>query len=46
MTQFILCRKTVNDIGEPTKYCSRPIEKQNHLDYCEECRRRIPIWPK
>lgn len=43
--RFVLCRRDLADIGQPKRYCAKPIKKQNNLDWCETCYCRIPFWP-
>lgn len=47
--KFVLCRRDLSEIGEPKKYCAKPINAQtkpNRLDWCDDCLKRLPIWPK
>ena len=46
MSDYILCRRNLADIGAHPNYCCKPINKQNPMDWCEECRVRLPIWPQ
>lgn len=45
MSEYVLCRKNVADIGEPVRYCAKPIEKPNPSDLCAPHASRMPIWP-
>jgi hypothetical protein len=42
--RFVLCRRDVGPIGE-LRYCGKSIGKRNRLNWCEECRARLPYWP-
>lgn len=44
--KFVLCRNTVNPIGQPVRYCGRPIRNRNPLDWCDGCREILPVWPQ
>ena len=44
--KYVLCRRQVQEIGEPVKYCARPIKKENSANWCQECGKRLPIWPQ
>lgn len=44
-TVFVLCRRELQDFGELKKFCSKPISRANDLDWCDECRSRLPFWP-
>lgn len=43
--KFVLCRHDVGEIGE-RKLCGGPIRTANKMDWCAECAKRLPIWPK
>jgi hypothetical protein len=43
--KFVLCRRDLADIGQPKKFCAKPIKKRNPLDWCEDCYSRRLIWP-
>lgn len=43
-TKFVTCRRDFGAIGEHN-YCAKSIKKANGLDWCDECLKRIPIWP-
>jgi hypothetical protein len=43
------CRREVS-VSRPDntwilKPCYEPIQKANSLDWCEGCRKRLPLWP-
>ena len=43
--RYVLCRRDVAEIGQPKNYCARPIKTRNPLNWCDDCQRRLPIWP-
>lgn len=44
------CRRLVSRIQPDNTwvegFCHEKIEKKNALDWCEGCRKRLPLWPK
>jgi hypothetical protein len=43
--EFVLCRRDSSETGAEPKFCARPISKPNDLNWCAECRKRLPLWP-
>lgn len=41
---YVLCRRDLAQIGEPKRYCARPIKTKNDLDFCDDCKSRRPFW--
>lgn len=45
----VLCRRDLAEIGEARRYCAKPIDdttrSRNPLEWCADCRARLPIWP-
>lgn len=39
-------RETYNERGDVAKVCMKPITKVNALNWCQECRERLPLWPR
>lgn len=46
MVTPVLCRRDLSDFGEPKKYCCKPIKSQSNFDWCDDCLKRLPFWPK
>lgn len=45
--RYVLCRRDVGEIGErPRRYCAKAIAQPNDLNWCEEHRRNLPMWPQ
>ena len=44
-SRYVLCRRDLADIGATPVYCAKPIKRQNVLDWCPDCRKRLPFWP-
>lgn len=42
----VLCRRDRAEIGQPKLLCCKPITRRNTLDWCEQCRARLPLWPQ
>lgn len=46
--KIILCRRDRAEIGARKDYCSAPITefdpKKNPMAWCDEDRKRLPIW--
>lgn len=42
---IVLCRRTLNNIGQPVEYCARPIKARSELNWCPDCLAMLPIWP-
>lgn len=43
--KIILCRRDFGAIGEP-EYCAKDIKTNNGLNWCDNCLKRLPIWPR
>lgn len=43
---YILCRRDLAGFMGPKKYCGKPIETKNLSNWCNECRKILPIWPE
>ena len=41
----VLCRRDLSDFGAAPRYCSKSIKSRNALNWCPDCRERLPIWP-
>jgi len=39
------CRREIQEDGEPVKTCDKAIRRVNALDWCQDCRARLPFWP-
>lgn len=39
------CRREIQKDGEPVKTCDKAIRRVNPLDWCQDCRARLPFWP-
>lgn len=40
----VICGRDIGEIGEKN-YCSKDIEIPNALGWCNDCLKRLPIWP-
>lgn len=43
--KVVLCRRDLADIGEAPRFCAKPIDARNTLNWCGACRARLPLWP-
>lgn len=43
--KYVLCRWTVHEIGEPKKYCGKPIAPGAKRPFCAVHLARLPFWP-
>lgn len=42
--KIILCRRDFGAIGT-VDYHSKPIKTPNGLNWCDDCLKRLPLWP-
>ena len=45
MSKYVLCRRSLNDFGEPMRYCAKSIRTAHPLNWCDECLKKLPYWP-
>lgn len=45
MSRYVLCRRDRADFGAAPVYCCAPIKTPNVLNWCDDCRARLPLWP-
>lgn len=43
---YAYCRRNFSGFLETPKYCSKPIKTPNISNWCEDCRKILPIWPQ
>lgn len=46
MSETKYCRREIEARKLTSLYCMNPIETLNALDWCNDCRKRLPLWPK
>lgn len=42
--KIVACRRDFGAIGT-IEYCSKTIKTSNGLNWCDDCLKRLPIWP-
>lgn len=44
--EYTLCRRDRAELGQQHDYCCKSIKTKNALNWCDDCRARLPMWPK
>lgn len=44
--KIIYCRREITQDDNGSKPCGLFIEEVNALQWCNECRKRLPFWPE
>lgn len=45
MSSYNYCRRRIDKDDGQYIYCGKKIVRVNALDWCPECRKRLPFWP-